>query len=145
MKISSQKNKIRKTVLTAILLIPILSFAQKEDYKKELDIIFETFKTDNYELIEPLIIPEVWISDNIPTGLNDQVIPLVLEQIPSPDSYKILRSEAIGSKQLITTEYHYSDGKTRLQYFTFNANKKIIKLDILRDAKKVETTYGGQN
>lgn len=115
--------------------------AQKKDYTKELDLIFTSFQKMDYKTLEPLLDSDVKISDKIPTGMNDIVIPQVLVQLPIPSSYTTLSKETIGTSTKITTEYSYPSGKKRLQFFTFNQEGKVIELDILRDATKVEAEY----
>lgn len=73
--------------------------------------------------------------------MNDYIIPQVMLQLPTPDSYTIVKTETIGGNKKITTEYSYTGGKKRLQYFTFNDEGKVIDLDILSDASKVEATF----
>lgn len=131
----------RTIALLALILFSNLSFAQQKDYKKELDILFNAFKNKDYELMQPLLTADVKISDKIPVGMNDIVVPQVLAQVPAPDSYTIIKTETINGNQKITTEYNYTSRNKRLQYFTFNSEGKVIDLDILSDATKVEAQY----
>ncbi len=131
----------RNILLLAGILFSSLTFAQQNDYKKELDIIFSAFQEVDYETLKPVLDPNVKIAEKIPTGMNDLIIPQILLQLPVPDSYTILKTETIGENRKITTEYSYSGGNKRLQFFTFNKEGKVIDLDILSDASKVETEY----
>src|SRR6218665_3032328 len=130
-------------LLFTVSLVPNSSNAQQNDYKKELDIIFAAFQQQSYELISPLLAEDVKISDKIPVGMNDAVMPQVMAQLPIPDSYKVIKIETIGENHKVTAEYVYKDReKPRPQFFTFNKEGIVIDLDILSDAKKVEASYG---
>lgn len=145
MKTIINKTSILFGLLIAGILVSNVSFAQQKDFKKELDILFTGFKNQDYEILKPLLHDEVKISENIPVGMNDMVVPQILAQIPIPDSYKVIKTETIGDNLKITTEYFYKDrDKARLQYFTFNPNGIVIDLDILSDATKVESSIGGK-
>jgi hypothetical protein len=145
MKTTFQFSTLLKSTLLAALLLPALSFGQENKYQKELDLIFQTFKTDDYKLLSPMLADDVFISEQIPVGMNDMVFPQVLAQIPPPESYTITSSEIKGDEQVVTTEYNYGNERKLRHIFTFDANRKITSFDILRDAKKVETKYGLQH
>lgn len=142
MKTIFNKTGILFSLLIAGILVSNVSFAQQKDLTKELDILFTGFKNQDYETLKPLLDDEVKISENIPVGMNDMVIPQVLAQIPVPDSYKVIKTEKIGDNQKITTEYFYKERDKRVQYFTFNSKGIVIDLDILSDATKVESSIG---
>lgn len=142
MKTIFNKTGILFSLLIAGILVSNVSFAQQKDLTKELDILFTGFKNQDYETLKPLLDDEVKISENIPVGMNDMVIPQVLAQIPVPDSYKVIKIEKIGDNQKITTEYFYKERDKRVQYFTFNSKGIVIDLDILSDATKVESSIG---
>ncbi|GEC80166.1 hypothetical protein [Flavobacterium aquatile] len=142
MKTIFNKTGILFSLLIAGILVSNVSFAQQKDLTKELDILFTGFKNQDYETLKPLLDDEVKISENIPLGMNDMVIPQVLAQIPVPDSYKVIKIEKIGDNQKITTEYFYKERDKRVQYFTFNSKGIVIDLDILSDATKVESSIG---
>lgn len=133
MKTTSIYNSLAKGILLVAILISQSSFSQTKDYTKELDIIFNSFKTKNYELIKPLLDSNVKISPSIPTGMNDLVIPQVIAQVPVPDSYTVLKTEDIEGNVKVTAAYNYGTGK-RFQYFVFDKNGKVTDLDILHDA-----------
>lgn len=122
-------------------MIGAVTTAQQNAYQSKLDLVFKAFHTKDYAILKPLVDANVLIDPKIPVGMNDMVLPQVIAQVPVPDSYKIIKSEKVNEGQRITTEYIYKD-KTRLQYFTFNAEGKIVHLDILSDAKKVEASFG---
>lgn len=145
MKTTFKKTNIIFSLLVAATLFTSVSFAQEKEYKKELELLFTAFKNQDYEILKPLLDDEVIISEKIPVGMNDMVFPQVMPQLPKPDSYKVLKTEAAGDNQKITVEYHYKDrDKPRLQYFTFNSSGRVINLDILSDAKKVESSMGSK-
>ena len=131
-------------LLLAVILLPNLSFSQQKEYKKELNAIFSAFQKQDYEILKPLLDERVKVSEKIPIGMNDIVMPQVMAQLPIPDSYTVLKTEKVGENTKISTEYSYKDrDRKRPQNFTFNKAGKIIDLDILSDAKKVEASYGG--
>lgn len=129
------------TSLTVFLLVMIGSVtkAQENAYQAKLDQVFKAFNTKDYALLKPLVDEKVLIDLKIPVGLNDAVLPQIIAQLPTPDSYRVIKSEKIDGGTRFTTEYLYKE-KTRLQYFTFNSKGVITHLDILRDASKVEAT-----
>ncbi len=116
----------------------ISAFAQGEAYKTQLDIIFKSFQSKDYSLLKPLIDAHVKIG-TLPQGLNDAVIPQVLNQLPIPDSYKITGTAKEGANTRVNTEYHYTAGNTRNQNFVFDAQNKILEMDILGDAQVSST------
>ena len=140
MKTNNVIKAIKKGIFLALLIVSGSAFAQDKDYTKELDAIFNAFKDKDYSLIENILDPNVKIHPNIPQGMNIYVIPQVLEQLPSPESYEVLKKEVQDGNVKYTTEYRYADSKPRLQYFVFNKDGKAIELDILQDATKVEAS-----
>ena len=117
----------------------VCASAQAEKYKSELDTLFRAFKDKDYEVMKSLLDPKVKIIDDIPTGMNDMILPQVVAQLPVPVGYKVISAEKEGDNTRITTEYSYAEGEPRLQYFVFNPGRKVVHLDILRDAQ-AETT-----
>lgn len=128
-------------MLLIALLIPNFSSAQEKKYEKETETIFQSIKTKNYGLIKPLLDSHVLINSSIPKGMNDAVVPQVLAQIEVPTSYSILKTEAFGDNVKVFTEFAYPNKKVA-RSFVFNAFGKVVELDILSDAKKVEAQIG---
>ncbi len=135
------KNFITSLSVLFLLMIGTVTTAQQNVYQSKLDLVFKAFNTKDYAILKPLVDANVLIDPKIPVGMNDAVLPQVIAQVPTPESYKILKSEKVDGGQRFTTEYIYKDRK-RLQYFTFNAEGKIVHLDILSDAKTVEASFG---
>lgn len=133
---------LKKGIFLVLLVVANVGFAQDKDHTKELDAIFNAFKTKEYDGIQALLDPEVKIDPNIPVGFNDMVIPQVLQQLPTPVSYTVISKQKVDAGLQYTTEYKYAEGEPRLQYFVFNAEGKVTELDVLRDAKKVEAQMG---
>ncbi|NMH27429.1 hypothetical protein [Flavobacterium silvaticum] len=136
-----------KTLITLIfasvaLLTATVGQAQENEYRKELDAVFNSFKNKNYSLLKPIVDDQVKINPNIPVGMNDMVIPQVIAQLPSPQSYKVIKTEKVGGGYKFTVEYSYKERNARLQYFTFNEKRKIVDLDVLGDATTVEASIG---
>ena len=133
---------LKKGIFLVLLIAVNIGNAQDKGHAKELDAIFNAFKTKEYEGIQALLDPNVKIDPNIPVGFNDMVIPQVLQQLPVPVSYKVISKQQVDGGLQYTTEYAYADSEPRLQYFVFNAEGKVTELDVLRDAKKVEAQMG---
>lgn len=126
-----------KKIILGIAFLSVLCPSMKAQDKKELDIVFNSIKNNDYKSLKPLLDDYVKINANIPTGMNDMVIPQVLQQLQRPDSYTVLKKEKIGPNIRFETEYVYK-GKKVNRNFEFNSEGKIIDLDILGDAKTVQ-------
>jgi len=126
-----------KKIILGIAFLSVLSPSMKAQDKKELDIVFNSIKNNDYKSLKPLLDDYVKINANIPTGMNDMVIPQVLQQLQRPDSYTVVKKEKVGSNIRFETEYVYK-GKKVNRNFEFNSEGKIIDLDILGDAKTVQ-------
>jgi hypothetical protein len=135
MKTKNNNSIVAKSLLVVlVILFSQWTTAQKDSYKKEADIVFQSFKTKKYELLRPLLDPNVKIAEGIPQGLNDLVLPQIIKQLPAPLSYKIIKTEKKGATTKITAQYKYKDS-TVAHYFVFNEKGKITDLNIFSDAK----------
>ncbi len=117
-----------------VLAATFAATAQGEQYKQELDALFNSFKQKDYTTMKPLLDKNVKIG-TLPTGMNDAVVPQVLKQLPVPTGYKVVKETKEGANVRIYTEYQYASGNKRAQNFVFNTDKKIVDLDILGDAQ----------
>lgn len=124
------KTKILTSVLTLLFSVSISAQAKK-DYGAELDLIFEAFKEQNYELMKPLLDENVKIGD-LPTGMNDVIVPQIIEQFPIPTSYEVIQITEEEDNTHIETSYDILFMEMT-RSFTFNKDGKIIELDILKD------------
>lgn len=128
-----------------ILIIPILLFSllntnmYSQEYKSALDSLFQGFKTKNYEFIKPLLDSNVKIG-TLPQGMNDAIVPQILQQMPTALSYSITGEADDPDGRRIKTTYHLEDGKDREQNYLFNSDKKVIDFDVLGDAKAMAVT-----
>lgn len=118
--------------LFALMAIPCMG--QSEAFGPQLDSIFQAFRQRDYAFLAPLLTPEVVIGQ-LPTGLNDLVIPQVLAQLPEPLRYVVDSTVVRGGDTRIHTTYFYADGNARPQVFTFDARKRVTELDVLQGAK----------
>lgn len=110
-----------------------ISAQTTKDYKPELDLIYKSFKEKNFELLKPLLDPNVKIGD-LPTGMNDMIIPQIMEQFPEPTSYTVNKTVTEGDNVRIETLYKNTMMPEGFNWkFTFNKDGKIIDLDILSD------------
>jgi len=132
------KNKL----ITWIALVFLQVAHGQENRTQALDLLFEGFQTQNYQVIRPLLHQQVKIGP-LPIGMNDLVVPQVLKQLPEPVSYTVTGTERTDSTEKIRTDYRYADGKTRYQGFVFNRAGQLIELDILSDAKTSVSTLSG--
>jgi len=128
---------LKKLILGSALMVLLSPNVLKAQENKALDVVFNSIKNNDYELLKPLLDDNVKINASIPVGMNDMVVPQVLQQIQRPESYTIIKTEKIGLNIRYATEYVYKDKKVN-RNFEFNPEGKIVDLDILGDAKKVE-------
>jgi len=129
---------IKKIILGTALMLFLSPTILKSQENKSLDLVFNSIKNNDYELLKPLLDDNVKINASIPIGMNDMVVPQVLEQIQRPESYTIVKTEKIGLNTRYSAEYVYKNKKI-IRNFEFNSEGKIIDLDILGDALKVES------
>ena len=127
--------------LSSLLMFFItnLSFAQQKDFSKELKIIFEAFQNKDYELLKPLLDSKMKIGD-LPTGMNDAIVPQIIKQLPKPSTYTVLNTVEEEGGTRVNTAYKYEIGITRPQSFKFDANHKIIDFDVLSGAQTMTAT-----
>lgn len=122
------KTKILTLILITIFSISISAQA-KTDYQPSLDIIFKAFKEKKYDLIKPLLDPNVKIG-TLPTGMNDQIIPQIISQLPEPTSYTVKKTTAEGKTVRIETIYKTALVPEMKRNFVFK-DGKIIDFDVL--------------
>jgi len=134
--INSLMQNMKFKVLLVILLhgVCVSTFGQAEKYQNELDIIFSALSSKEYSVLAPLLDQNVKIG-NLPQGINETVVPQVLNQLPKPINYKVVSIVIENSGDRVNTIYTYEGGKTRPQSFLFNANKKVIDFDVLSGAR----------
>lgn len=89
-------------------------------------------------MLKPLLDPQAKI-DELPRGVNDVVVPQMLNGLPDPISYSVAGIVKEDSGTRITTTYIYAGGISREQRFFFNTAGRIIDFDVLGDVKKVTT------
>lgn len=127
---------MKKISLLVFLLFSCTILAQEVTYKKELDLIYQSFKTKNYDLIKPLLTPMTTIGTALPAGMCDSVIPQILNQLPEPVSYTISEITEKNGGTHIRTEYVYKEAPNRIQSFFFNKDGKILDFDVIPEAKQ---------
>lgn len=119
---------VSKTAVLVSLLFSNLMFSQK-GYQYQLDTLFETFITKDFQLLEPIILNQE-IDSFQKAGLSTKS--LMVQQIclvPSPESYAVLRSETIGYNERVTVQYQYAD-KLRTHHFTFDRKRRLIAVEV---------------
>ncbi|MNK19116.1 hypothetical protein D3C87_373340 [compost metagenome] len=125
------KKKCLALLLTMFFSL-IISAQTTKEYKPELDLIFKAFKEKNYDLIKNLLDSDMKIGD-LPTGMNDQIIPQIIEQFPEPLSYTIKNTTSDGKDVHVETVYNTALIPEFTWRFTFNKEGKIIDFDVLSD------------
>ena len=124
--------------MTLIILLTLQSlFAcaqQGIDYNKSTDLVYDAFKAKNYKMLKPLLDPNVKIGD-LPKGMNDMIIPQIIDQMPKPQNYKITKSVKEGTNTRVYTDCTLTDNEKYKWTFLFNKEGKIIELDVLGDGK----------
>lgn len=133
---------------TKIILLLIVGFAtlginsQAQTASKwagQTETLFKSLKTGDYELMRPLLDPQVKIGD-LPQGFNDMVVPQVITQLPKPDSYTFVSEKKEGKNTRVTIEV-LLEGQKESRSFVFSPDGKVIELDILGKAK-AEAKFG---
>lgn len=125
------KTKILTLILITIFSISISAQA-KTDYKPSLDLIFKAFKEKKYDLVKSLFDSNVKIGD-LPTGMNDQIIPQIINQLPEATSYSVTKTTAEGGNIRIETIYKTVLIPEMKRNFVFNKAGKIIDFDVLAE------------
>ena len=125
------KTKILTLILITIFSISISAQA-KTDYKPSLDLIFKAFKEKKYDLVKSLFDSNVKIGD-LPTGMNDQIIPQIISQLPEATSYSVTKTTAEGGNVRIETIYKTVLIPEMKRNFVFNKAGKIIDFDVLAE------------
>ncbi|MDO5637526.1 MAG: hypothetical protein Q4G18_09785 [Myroides sp.] len=120
------------TMILLLIFSVTVSAQTTTDYKTELDLIFNSFKEHDYEQLKPLLDSNVKIGD-LPTGMNDVIIPQIIEQMPTPDSYRIVASSKEGENTRIETIYTILMMPEMKRNFTFNKEGKLIDFDVMED------------
>ncbi len=110
-----------------------LTIAQQSPCATKAEILCNGFKNADYSMIKPLLDSKVKIGD-LPTGMNDAVVPQILAQMPKPDSYKIAGEEQEGNSTRIQAVFVIS-GEEQKRSFVFNKDCVVTELDILGNAK----------
>jgi predicted aspartyl protease len=119
-------------IFIGLLLSAGVAFGQTTDVTKEMDIVFSSLKNQDYTLLKPLLDENVKVSE-LPTGMNDIVLPQVLRQLPAPYKYEITSVSAEGSNTRVSTHF-YDEHRTSDHDFLFNADRKLIEMNILKNA-----------
>jgi len=97
------------------------------------EVLCSGLKSADYNVIKPLLDSKVKIGD-LPTGMNDAIMPQILAQMPKPDSYKITGEEQEGNNMRVHAVFMIN-GKQEQRSFLFNQNCVVTELDILGNAK----------
>lgn len=106
---------------------PVLG--QNTSFNTKIDQLFDAFKNADYEAMRAMLDEKVKIGD-LPTGMNDAVVPQLLAQLPKPESYKIISLEKEGNDTRVKTVFSVN-GQPENKSFLFNAAGKVIEMDIL--------------
>lgn len=122
-------NRLFKIVIVTAILYSNTSFSQ-ERFKEQLNVIFETFMTKDFQLLTPIVkqVDKNKSSKEVEHFMN--TIKQQICQFPSPEGYRVIGYETIGYNEKLTVEYQYAN-KIRLHYFTFNSKGKLIRVQIV--------------
>lgn len=121
---TNQSTTVSKMATVVALLFSSLIFSQGA-YKSELNTIFETFITKDFQLLDPILQKhkrEALLRNKI--SIAQQIC-----LVPSPESYTVVKSETIGYNERVTVQYQYAD-KLRTHYFTFDRKKRLIAIEV---------------
>lgn len=116
------------------ILCFFISFAAsaQQDFSKKVNIVFTSIKSKSYTDLKSILDKDVKIG-NLPRGMNDVVIPQVLNQMPVPAAYVIAKIETEQGGTRVRTVFDYND-KKRNHSFLFDTNGMITEMDILEGA-----------
>lgn len=114
-----------------LMSYPAISQTARE--KQVADSVFKALETRNPSLLLPLLDDSCNIS-NLPKGMNDKIIPAILEKYPPVTGYTINSTipEAAGIR--VKLDMTYASGKTGRPDFVLNAGGRIVELIIIKGA-----------
>jgi len=127
------RSKILYPLFACIVFFNSYTLAQQSPCAIKAGILFNGFKSADYNMIKPLLDSKVKIGD-LPTGMNDAVMPQILAQMPKPDSCKITGEEQEGNGTRIRAVF-IINGEEQKRSFLFNKDCVVTELDILGNAK----------
>ena len=122
-------HRLLKLLVLTALLLENDSFSQSK-YQSQLNIIFDTFITKDFKLLHPILKFREKKHLSGTEGIDLEIISQQICLVSSPESYRIVGSEAIGDDERMTVEYQYHD-KLRLYYFIFNPKGKLIGFEAI--------------
>ncbi|GEC80181.1 hypothetical protein [Flavobacterium aquatile] len=116
-------------ILVVIIFLNVQTSFSQDKYKDQLNVIFETFITKDFQLLNPIVKHQY---KNKTIKEVENFINTIKQQIclfPTPEGYRVIGNETIGFNEKLTVEYQYAN-KTRLHYFTFNPKGKLIRIQV---------------
>ncbi len=120
-------------LLCGITALTHIASAQNKAYAGKMDSLFKGFMNADYNIIKPLLDEHVKIGD-LPTGMNDTVVPQVLAQLPKPTACKVTSEELHNINTKVSAVF-VINGKEADRSFLFNKDGKVVEMDILGNAK----------
>ncbi|WP_159445124.1 pepsin/retropepsin-like aspartic protease family protein [Filimonas lacunae] len=112
-------------------------YAQQPRESRMADSLFKALQTHESALLLPLLEDSCNIS-GLPKGMNDRLIPAILEKFPAISSYKIKSIEPEGDFTRVRIEMMYQTGKPGAPDFVIGKTGRIHELNIIKNA-----TIGG--
>ena len=126
-------NKGFLSIFFGIMAMTPIANAQNKVYSAKMDSLFKGFMNADYNTIKPLLDDRVKMGE-LPTGMNDAIVPQVLAQLPRPSSCKVTSEELRNINTKINAVF-VINGKEENRSFLFNKEGKVIEMDILGNAQ----------
>ena len=129
------KTNLFTTVSKTAVLVSLLfynSLFSQEAYQTQLNTIFKTFITKDFQLLKPLMQQHKINSFQKNSVSKESLMVQQIGLVPTPESYSVIKSETIGYNERLTVQYQYAD-KLRTHYFTFDRKGRLISIEIRRN------------
>lgn len=126
--------KLKALFLTTFFLTTIAGFSQTQSkFKPQLDKVLLMFSKKDIKEIEPLL-HKNYIIAGVPAGINQQLLPQLIQQLPGFDAYTIKSEKKEKNGTRINLFFTKKNANQYNSNFLIDGNGKILELNILENA-----------
>ncbi|QEE50814.1 hypothetical protein FUA48_14875 [Flavobacterium alkalisoli] len=127
--------KTKLIYLLYILLISFTAIAQDSSkFNSQLKTILKTFQEKDINQLNPILAENYTIA-GMPKGLEKQILPQIIQQLPAFSSYKVTQVKKEKNGTRIYLYFTSSKSKEKVNSnFLFNDKNKILEFNILDEA-----------
>ena len=127
--------KTKLIYLLYILLISFTAIAQDSSkFDSQLKTILKTFQEKDINKLNPILAENYTIA-GMPKGLEKQILPQIIQQLPAFSSYKVTQVKKEKNGTRIYLYFTSTKSKEKVNSnFLFNDKNKILEFNILDEA-----------